>query len=209
MLSFPASVKNRVNGFSLLELIIVLVIMGVLIAAVTLSISDTREDKLRLEARRLAARLTLAVDEAILSNQDYGLEVETDRYRFLVLDDQTWIEVSSEEEKHLLEQTLPEGMELQLQVEGLFAQFQTQDDGLNKMFKEYEEGSEDNSEDVARLLRPQIYLMSSGELNPFSLLIGFDDENPVFYQLEGTYDGDIVLQGPIREPMSYVLGIQQ
>jgi len=54
-------------------------------------------------------------------------------------------------------------------------------------------------------LRPQIYLMSSGEINPFVLLIGYDDEDPVFYQIEGSYDGKIKLEGPVHDSMSFAL----
>jgi len=63
----------RAGGFSLLELIIVLVIIGVIVGAISISITDTRSDNLHFEARRLAARLSLAVDEAVLINQELGL----------------------------------------------------------------------------------------------------------------------------------------
>lgn len=191
--------RNRSAGFSLLELIIVLVIMGVLVASITISINDTRGDKLHFEARRLTARLSLALDEAVLTNRELGLEVEKDLYRFLFLDEQKWQVIGSGEERQLVEQKLPEGMELQLQVDGLFSQFEQTE--INKMFKEDEEA-------MTPALRPQIYLMSSGELNPFILVIGYDDETPIYYQIEASYDGKINLSGPTRESMSFDLGKQ-
>ena len=212
--------KNLQTGFSLLELIIVLVIIGVIVAAITLSIADTRGDNLRFEARRLSARISLAFDEAIITNQEYGLEIENDHYRFLVLNEDSWQAISAEDEKQLLEQKLPQGMEIQLKVDGLFAQFN--DQGVSKLFSEYEEGSEDtdntdafeesdnNSQSVDKKLRPQIYLMSSGELNPFTLMIGYEvsagSDEAIFYKITALYNGEISLEGPIKESMKQAMG---
>lgn len=194
--------KSR--GFSLLELIIVLVIIGVIVAAISISITDTRQDNLRLEARRLAARLSLAVDEAILTNQEFGLVVETDSYRFLLLQEERWQAISSDEERQLREQQLPEGMEILLIVDNLFSEFQ-ENNNISKLFQEKDEIINEDEEEPDATLRPQIYLMSSGEINPFNILIGYEDENPVFYHLQGSFDGKITLKGPVRESMSFAL----
>jgi len=196
----------RTGGFSLLELIIVLVIIGVIVGAISISITDSRRDKLHFEARRLAARLSLAVDEAILINQELGLAVETDAYQFLSLNDDQWQLISSDLDSQLREQRLPEDMEIQLIVDNLFSSFQ-QSSNINKLFKEKEQDAENDTEeeDSSSAIRPQIYLMSSGDINPFVLLIGYDDEEPVFYQIEGFYDGKIKLEGPVQESMSFAL----
>jgi general secretion pathway protein H len=200
------NIKINNGGFSLLELIIVLVIIGVLVAAITLSITDTRRDKLHLEARKLGARLSLARDEAILTNQELGVEVERNLYRFLFLGEEHWEVMSADGENQLVEQNLPEGMELQLKVEGLFSQFQS-DISLNKLFRENDENEavDNTEEDVAKTLRPQIYLMSSGELNPFIIFIGYDDETPVFYTIEASFDGKITIEGPSQESMRFAM----
>jgi len=196
----------RTGGFSLLELIIVLVIIGVIVGSISISITDTRGDSLHFEARRLAARLSLAVDEAILINQELGFAVEPDTYLFLSLNDDRWQLISSELDKQLREQKLPEGMEIQLSVDNLFSSFQ-QSSNINKLFMEKDQntGADADEEEASLALRPQIYLMSSGEINPFVLLIGYDDEDPVFYQIEGSYDGKIKLEGPVHDSMSFAL----
>ncbi len=210
MVVLPPSFRKSNAGFSLLELIIVLVIIGVMVASVVISITDTRRDKLHFEARRLAARLALARDEAILTNQELGLEVERDQYRFLFLGEERWEASAPEDDKQLVEQKLPEGMELQLQVGGLFSEFEQKSD-FNKLFRDKEEFEEsavdakDDEEEAALALRPQIYLMSSGEVNPFTLAIGFDDDNPVYYQLKATFDGKVSLDGPFQESMQFAL----
>ncbi|MCP3674355.1 MAG: type II secretion system minor pseudopilin GspH, partial [Gammaproteobacteria bacterium] len=164
MVVLAPSFRKSNAGFSLLELIIVLVIIGVMVASIVISITDTRRDKLHFEARRLAARFALALDEAILTNQELGLEIERDGYRFLFLSDDRWEASAFEEDKQLAEQKLPEGMELQLRVDGLFSEFEQKSD-FNKLFRDKEEFDEtdvdvENEEDEAALaLRPQIYLM--------------------------------------------------
>ena len=212
-------IQTQQTGFSLLELIIVLVIIGIVVAAITLSIADTRGDNLRFEARRLSARISLAIDEAILTNQEYGLEIAKDRYRFLALNEDNWQAINAENEKQLLEQIIPEGMEIQLKVDGLFADFNEQ--GVSKLFSEYKEGFEDdesmdndanNNNNVVgdKKLRPQIYLMSSGEINPFILMIGYEvnfgSDEPVFYKITASYNGNILLEGPFKESMTQAMG---
>ena len=226
--------QTHQSGFSLLELIIVLVIIGIIVAAITLSIADTRGDNLRFEARRLTARLSLAIDEAILTNQEYGLEIENDRYRFLALNEDSWQAIAAENEKQLIEQKLPPGMEIQLKVDGLFAQFNEQ--AVSKLFSEYEEGSEEtdnrnfindtneetnadstsdfnddsDKREADKKLRPQIYLMSSGELNPFTLMIGYEvnsgSNEAVFYKITASYNGNVLLEGPFDESMTQAMG---
>ena len=52
--------------------------------------------------------------------------------------------------------------------------------------------------------------MSSGELNPFTLMIGYEvsagSDEAVFYKITASYNGDIVLEGPIKESMTQAMG---
>jgi hypothetical protein len=45
---------------------------------------------------------------------------------------------------------------------------------------------------------PQVFLLSSGEVNPFTLTIGSTNEPAMFYRLRGKFDGSIHLEGPIE-----------
>lgn len=80
-------------GFTLLELLVVMVLIGIVVSLAALSIGDGGERKMRSEAERLAATLRLARDELLITGEsDRALGLRRDGYSFLqlmVLDDNT------------------------------------------------------------------------------------------------------------------------
>ncbi len=77
-------------GFTLLELLVVLVIVGVMLGAVALNANPGDRQVLQNEAQRIALLLQLARDEAIVRNQPVAFEADDYRYRFLVRSDSQW-----------------------------------------------------------------------------------------------------------------------
>lgn len=71
------------SGFTLVEMLIVLVIIGVAAGAVALSVgSVTRAPSVETEARRLATRLQAAADDAMLGDRLVAFTVEEHGYGF-------------------------------------------------------------------------------------------------------------------------------
>jgi general secretion pathway protein H len=71
------------GGFTLIEMLIVLVIIGIAAGAVTLGIgSVTRAPSVETEARRLASRLQVAADDAMLGDRLIAFTAEEHGYGF-------------------------------------------------------------------------------------------------------------------------------
>lgn len=78
------------SGFTLLELLVVMVIAGVILGVVSFNAMPDERQKLQQDAQRIALLLQLARDEAIVRNRPIAFEAEADRYRFLLYEENTW-----------------------------------------------------------------------------------------------------------------------
>ncbi|WP_225935505.1 type II secretion system minor pseudopilin GspH [Pseudomonas muyukensis] len=76
------------RGFTLIELMVVLVIVGIASAAISLNIRPDPGKQLRADAERLARLLTLAQSEAQADGQPLRWHSDRDGYRFLRADGQ-------------------------------------------------------------------------------------------------------------------------
>jgi len=77
-------------GVTLVEMLVVLAIVGIMAGLVVLGIGAASDRSAEIEAKRLAARLTLAADEAMVSDRPLGLAWDKAGYRFLVEQDGAW-----------------------------------------------------------------------------------------------------------------------
>ncbi len=86
------SVARRVSqrGFTLLELLVVLVIAGMILGLVSFNAAPSERQAMQNEAQRIALLLQLARDEAIVRNRPIAFEVGPEGYRFLVRDEDEW-----------------------------------------------------------------------------------------------------------------------
>lgn len=78
------------RGFTLLELLVVLVIVGITLGAVALNVNPGQRQLLANEAQRVALLMQLARDEAIVRNQAIAFESDNSSYRFLIRQGGEW-----------------------------------------------------------------------------------------------------------------------
>lgn len=88
----PRRFSIRENGFSLIELMIVVLIIGISTSMAVIYI-DTSDDRLKSEAKRLFAMVQLARDDAIFKGESLGLVIKPDEYSFSRLEDGKWIQI--------------------------------------------------------------------------------------------------------------------
>jgi len=164
------------RGFTLLEVLMVVLVVGILSAVVLISLNPGGpERRLDDEAERLASLLSLASSEAVMQNREYGLRFEDDGYRFLCLDEgkQQWLECTGDNlfKRHIL----PEGLEVRV-LSASRVKLPT------KSARATAPG-EDDADDGTAALSPDILLLSSGEASPAEVEIRVTEEpslrNPI------------------------------
>ena len=105
-------------GFTLIEILIVVVIIGVISAGILLSLGLTGRDReLEKESDRLLALFTYAREQAELQTREYGVMFQDDGYEFLTYDARRAAWRSVPEDEALGARHLPDGLGFRLSVE--------------------------------------------------------------------------------------------
>lgn len=85
------------RGFTLVEIMVVMVIIGITLGLVSLNAIPSPRQDLQKEAQRIALLLQLARDEAIVRNRLIAFEANSERYRFLVRNETGWDPVTKDD----------------------------------------------------------------------------------------------------------------
>jgi len=165
---------KRQRGFTLLELIVVTLIMGLMVGMINLSSGLSRQHDVQEEIERLAALIDLAAQESIFKSTEIAIEFEDSSYRFLTLVDGEWRAI--EADRILRERQLPAGLEIELFIEG------EKEDVFSLGAKEDKKNT-----------LPRIFLFSSGELTPFEISLKGDDGDKL-YTLFGRINGELEIE---------------
>ena len=163
--------KKESCGFTLIEIMVVIVIVAILMGAVIISLPQGDALVIKKNKERFLALLSFAQDEAILRSQDLALEIEQNGYRYYRRENKQWAPYTEGPFAH---QTLEGEIPSALQVEK----------NVVKLKKHHK-------------VKPQIFISTSGEVTPFIYSLG-DDANKVDIHVNGV--GNVLLKGKENKP---------
>lgn len=199
---------HKVHGFTLIEVMVVLAIMGIAASVVIFSSFGVSEaEKLETQANRFQVIIDMASDFAVLNQQELGVRIEPkdNEYYFMLLDeDQNWQLLDAVEIFKTYQLPEPFTMELELEDLPWIEEDNLFSDGI---FDETLSFDEDRveigvDEEEKKLPPPQIFLLSSGDITPFSLALIYEPEygsdRPVYYRLNAIDAAPIEKLGPLE-----------
>jgi general secretion pathway protein H len=113
-----STIRSRHAGFTLLEILVVVLIIGILTAGMLLSLNFAGKDtQLQTESKRLVSLMNYARDQAELQTRDFGIVFGQHGYEFVVYDVRTGAWRTVDEDDALRERAIPDGLDFQLVVD--------------------------------------------------------------------------------------------
>lgn len=179
------------KGFTLIEMMVVLVIIGIIVSSIVLSIrTDDLSEHMEIEMNRMRALLMLAREEAILQDHDMALAIKEDGYSFQRYDvkEQKWLPMD-DGQVFRARKLLP-GTELILVIADLPVKEKPDRPGLSRNKSDEDEKQKEEEENVQRVV-----IFPSGDIFPFELILRKQDES-VQFKLVANEDGEIELELP-------------
>jgi general secretion pathway protein H len=176
--SSSRAVARLARGFTLLELMIVVFVIGLVTAGVVISFSgENRDEQLEREADRLDALFDYVREQAELQTRDYGFRINRRGYSFVVFDVLANQWRPAEEDDALRERPFPAGIETEVVVEGR---------------KVVLEAKKKDIEDYM----PQVMIFSNGDISSFEVSLHRDEDREARARIYSDESGNVNLLQP-------------
>lgn len=173
--------SRQVAGFTLLEILVVVVIIGVMVSVATISVGVLGKDReAQEETERFWAVVQQAREEAELQSRDVAIFVSATAYEFLRFDRRRdeWQLIG--DDNFYAQRELPEGLRFRLWL-----------DSREVVLKP--SPPERGDKDQNKKWPPQIMVLSSGDIMPFELHLE-RDSTPALWRVLGMADNDLRLE---------------
>ncbi|HKE44982.1 MAG TPA: type II secretion system minor pseudopilin GspH [Steroidobacteraceae bacterium] len=158
---------ERSRGFTLIEILVVVFIIGILVSVTLISIHTLgRDTEIRDETARLVALIGAVHEQAEMEGRDFGLRLQEREYEFLAYDARRDVWQAVDGDDLLRPRQLPAGLNLRLRLDGRDAVLRA-------------------PADTKKPWPPQVQIQSSGDLSAFELKLQREDSDH-----EATITGD-------------------
>lgn len=146
------------QGFTLIEIMVVVVIVAVLISAVALSFPPVGDKLLKEHADRFSALVALAQDEAILQSSELAVEITPNGYSFYQNENNTWLPLNT---SPFTKRTLSNDFSTKMYLDGILIDLKDREKS-----------------------KPQVVILSSGEMTPFTYTIQFQKQSEITLKVD-------------------------
>ncbi len=160
------------SGFTLIEILVVMILLGIVMTIAVISIGDTQSEKLEEDMRRLLQISRLTHEEAIINQQTLAIKFSKHGYSIERYDPQGKIWMPVTEPAFFLPKELDESYEIKLLQDGLRVSLETND----------------NSDEESN--NGKVLMYASGEMTPFELIVSLPDSD-IHYRLTGDLMGKL------------------
>ena len=184
------------RGFTLLEVLVVVAIIGIFVGVAALSTDLVNFDrKMDQEAGRLETLLQYVSEDALMQTQDYGLEFYQNGYEFYVFNqnERAWQSIAAD--SPLRQRTL-DAMQLKLRIDEREVELWPSSEYARRVRPS---ADDDDGEQTGTGPTPQVVIFSSGEFTPFELeIVKASDPFEPGVTLSTEFDGktEIERRGP-------------
>jgi general secretion pathway protein H len=216
---------TKSKGFTLLEVLVVIALIGLIVSVVQFNFSAKRpEDVLEKSSYQFSQLFESAANYGLLNNIELGLYIDESSYQFLGYDGKGWSEIP--EQDWLASQKLPKDVTIKLVLDDLpidepllfdSSVFQTQDEEFLSFGSQDDDDEDDEEAEVEEKsgykssntkkspqLIPQVYILSGGDITPFTLTFQFknsvtnyDELSELAYRVTGIYSTPLTVEGPV------------
>jgi general secretion pathway protein H len=171
-------VKHKLGGFTLIEILIVLVIISIVSTVAIMSLKANDNRKIQSFSNELGQLMSLVEEQAMLRPAVLGVKITNDHYQFLIFHSDAKMKKGEspwallEDDKLLGVQDVPDDIALKIVTSDVH---------------------EKQADDQADTITPQIVFSTSGDITPFAIYVGAQGKEPR-YVIRGEADGTIKTQ---------------
>ena len=184
---------------------VVVLIVGLMASLVQFNVSGKRpDDSLQYESARFAAIFEVAAEYGMLNNIELGLIVNKDSYQFVGYDGTQWTEIPDQDWQANV--TVPEEVELSIELDDLPIEEPMLFDADTFKEKDEDDFTLLSKEEQEKKIIPQVYILSGGDLSPFSVtfrlteeLAYIEDAEDLAYRVTGLYSVPLTIEGPVLD----------